>query len=155
MRRKKKIKRPIQSDPKYNNTLVAKFINYIMKEGKKSTAQRVVYDAFENIEKQVKKDPLEIFDLAIKNASPVLEVKSRRIGGAHYQVPREVRGERRIALAFRWIIQAAKSKKGKPMAFKLANELIEASQNTGAAIKKKQDTHRMAEANRAFAHFAW
>ena len=155
MRRKRKTKRPIQSDPKYNNTLVAKFINYIMKEGKKSTAQRVVYDAFENIEKQVKKDPLEIFDQAIKNASPILEVKSRRIGGAHYQVPREVRGERRIALAFRWIIQAAKTKKGKPMAFKLANELIEASQNQGAAIKKKQDTHRMAEANRAFAHFAW
>ena len=134
---------------------MAKFINYIMKEGKKSTAQRVVYGAFENIEKQAKKDPLEIFDQAVKNASPILEVKSRRIGGAHYQVPREVRGERRIALAFRWIIKAAHSKKGKPMAIKLANELIEASQNQGAAIKKKQDTHRMAEANRAFAHFAW
>ena len=134
---------------------MAKFINYIMKEGKKSTAQRVVYGAFENIEKQIKKDPLEIFDQAVKNASPILEVKSRRIGGAHYQVPREVRGERRIALAFRWIIQAAKSKKGKPMSIKLAAELIEASQNQGAAIKKKQDTHRMAEANRAFAHFAW
>ncbi|OGZ35316.1 MAG: 30S ribosomal protein S7 [Candidatus Portnoybacteria bacterium RIFCSPLOWO2_01_FULL_43_11] len=155
MRRKRKIKRQIQSDPKYNNTLVAKFINHIMKEGKKSTAQRVVYGAFENIEKQIKKDPLEIFDQAVKNASPILEVKSRRIGGAHYQVPREVRGERRIALAFRWIIQAAKSKKGKPMSIKLAAELIEASQNQGAAIKKKQDTHRMAEANRAFAHFAW
>lgn len=154
MRRKKKIKRPIQHDPKYNNSLVAKFINHLMFEGKKSTAQRVIYDTFDILEKK-KKEPLETFDLAIKNVSPLLEVKSRRIGGAHYQVPREVRGERRITLAIRWIIQAARTKKGKPMAEKLATELIEASQNTGAAIKKKQDTHRMAEANRAFAHFAW
>lgn len=155
MRRKRKAKQQIQSDPKYNNHLVAKFINHIMVDGKKSTAQRVIYDAFNNIEKQVKKDPLEIFDKAIKNASPFLEVKSRRIGGAHYQVPREVRGERKITLAMRWILKAARSKKGKPMAVKLAAELIEASQNAGAAVRKKQDTHRMAEANRAFAHFAW
>ena len=155
MRRKRKVKRQIQSDSKYNSALVAKFINHIMKEGKKSTAQRVVYSAFENIEKQIKKDPLEVFDQAIKNASPLLEVKSRRIGGAHYQVPREVKGERKTTLAMRWIIRAARSRKGKPMAEKLAHELVEASQNMGAAIKKKQDVHRMAESNRAFAHFAW
>jgi small subunit ribosomal protein S7 len=154
MRRKKKVKRPIQPDPKYNNTLVAKFINHLMFDGKKSTAQRVVYDAFDILAKK-KKEPLEVFDQAIKNVSPLLEVKSRRIGGATYQVPREVRGDRRITLTIRWIIQAVRAKKGKPMAEKLAAELLEASQNTGAAIKKKQDTHRMAEANRAFAHFAW
>ena len=155
MRRKRKVKRQIQSDSKYNSVLVAKFINHIMKEGKKSTAQKVVYSAFANIEKQIKKDPLEVFDQAIKNASPLLEVKSRRIGGAHYQVPREVKGERKTTLAMRWIIRAARSRKGKPMAEKLAHELVEASQNMGAAIKKKQDVHRMAESNRAFAHFAW
>ncbi len=119
-------------------------------------AQRVLYNAFEIIKKSSKsKDPLEVFDQAIKNVSPLVEVKSRRIGGAHYQVPREVRGERKMTLAIRWIIQAAKAKKGKPMAQKLAEELIDASQNTGAAVKKKQDTHRIAEANKAFAHFAW
>jgi small subunit ribosomal protein S7 len=156
MRRKKKIKRDINPDPKYNNGLVAKFINHLMKQGKKSVAQRVLYNAFEIIKKSSKsKDPLEIFDQAVKNVSPLVEVKSRRIGGAHYQVPREVRGERKITLAIRWIIQAAKAKKGKPMAQKLAEELIDASQNTGAAVKKKQDTHRIAEANKAFAHFAW
>lgn len=156
MRRKKKIKRDINPDPKYNNSLVAKFINHLMKQGKKSVAQRVLYNSFEIIKKSSKsKDPLEVFDQAIKNVSPLVEVKSRRIGGAHYQVPREVRGERKTTLAIRWIIQAAKAKKGKPMAQKLAEELIEASQNTGAAVKKKQDTHRIAEANKAFAHFAW
>ncbi len=156
MRRKKKVKREISSDPKYNNTLVAKFINHLMKGGKKSVAQKVLYDAFGILKKSAKsKDPLEIFDQAIRNVSPLLEVKSRRIGGAHYQVPREVRGERRVTLAIRWIIQAAKTKKGKPMAEKLAEELIDASNNTGTAVRKKQDTHRLAEANKAFAHFAW
>ena len=154
MRRKHKIKRQIIPDPKYQNTLVAKFINHLMRGGKKSVAQRVLYDAFEILTKQ-KKEPLEIFDQAIKNVSPFLEVKSRRIGGANYQVPREVRGERRTTLAMRWIIAASRNKKGKPMAEKLAQEMVEASQNTGVAIKKKTDTHRMAEANRAFAHFAW
>lgn len=154
MRRKHKIKRQIIPDPKYQNTLVAKFINHLMRGGKKSVAQGVLYDAFEILTKQ-KKEPLEIFDQAIKNVSPFLEVKSRRIGGANYQVPREVRGERRTTLAMRWIIAVARKKKGKPMAEKLAQEMVEASQNTGVAIKKKTDTHRMAEANRAFAHFAW
>lgn len=154
MRRKHKIKRQIIPDPKYQNILIAKFINHLMRRGKKSVSQRVVYDTFEVLRKQ-KKEPLEIFDQAIKNVSPLLEVKSRRIGGANYQVPREVKGERRITLAMRWIIEAARSRKGKPMAEKLAQELIEASQNTGAAIKKKIDTQRMAEANRSFAHFAW
>jgi len=155
MRRKKKVKRPLVPDPKYNNLLVAKFINYVMKDGKKSLAQRIVYGAFEIIEKKLKKDALEIFDQAVKNVSPLLEVRSRRIGGAHYQIPREVRGERKIALAFRWILQAARARKGKPMTERLAAELIDAYNNTGAAIKKKEDTHKMAEANKAFAHFGW
>jgi len=156
MRRKRKIKKEIKSDPKYDNTLVAKFINHLMKDGKKSVAQKIFYDAFDIIKKASKgKDPLEVFDEAIKNTSPLVEVKTRRIGGAHYQVPREVKGERRVTLAIRWIIQAAKTKKGKPMAQKLAEELIDASKNTGLAVKKKEDTHRIAEANKAFAHFAW
>ena len=158
MRRKKKVKRTINPDPKYNNTLVAKFINHLMKGGKKSVAQKVLYNAFDIIEKSkaVKdKEPLEVFDQAIKNASPLVEVKSRRIGGARYQVPREVRGERRVTLAMRWLLQAARAKKGKAMAQRLAEELIDASQNTGTAVKKKEDTHRIADANKAFAHFAW
>jgi len=156
MRRKRKVKRTIDPDPRYNNTLVAQFINYLMKDGKKSVAQKVFYGAFEILETTTKdKDPLEIFDQAIKNASPLVEVRSRRIGGAHYQVPREVRGERRLTLAIRWLIQAARAKKAKPMAQKLAAELLDASKNPGTAVKKKQDIHRMAEANKAFAHFAW
>jgi small subunit ribosomal protein S7 len=133
--------------------MVTKFINYLMKDGKKSTAQKVLYETFEAMEKQ-KKNPLEVFDLAIRNVSPSVEVRSKRVGGANYQVPHEVRGERKIALAFRWILAAAKSKKGMPMGKRLLQELLDASQNQGAAIKKKMDTHRMAEANKAFAHFA-
>ncbi|MAF20736.1 MAG: 30S ribosomal protein S7 [Parcubacteria group bacterium] len=157
MRRKRKIGRTIEPDPKYNNSLVAKFINYLMKDGEKSVAQRVLYGSFDIIKKSTKgkKDALEVFDVAIRNVSPVVEVKSRRIGGAHYQVPREVRGERKIALAARWIIQAAQARKGKPMAQKLAEELLEAAVNEGTAVKKKQDIHRMADANKAFAHFSW
>lgn len=156
MRRKKQVKRTIEPDPKYGNYLIAKFINHLMTGGKKSVAQRVIYDAFDIIEKESKgKDPVEVFDQAIKNASPFVEVKSRRVGGAHYQVPREVRGDRRVTLAMRWIIQAASKVKGKAMSERLANELLEASQNAGTAVKKKQDTHRVAEANKAFAHFAW
>ncbi len=156
MRRKKKVKRSINPDPKYNNTLVAKFINHLMKGGKKSVAQKVIYSAFEIIKKNTKdKDPIEVFDQAIKNVSPLVEVRSRRIGGARYQVPREVRGERRLTLAMRWLIQAARAKKGKPMSQRLAAELMDASKNTGVAVKKKQDIHRIAEANKAFAHFAW
>lgn len=156
MRRKRNIKKEIKPDPKYDNTLVAKFINHLMKNGKKSVAQKIFYNAFDIIKKASKnKDPLEVFDEAIKNTAPLVEVKTRRIGGAHYQVPREVRGERRVTLAIRWIIQAAKTKKGKPMAQKLAEELIDASKNTGLAVKKKEDTHRVADANKAFAHFSW
>lgn len=155
MRRKRKIKREINPDPKYNNNLVAQFINHLMKDGKKSVAQKIIYSAFDIIEKQTKKDALELFDLAIKNASPLVEVRSRRIGGARYQVPREVRGERKITLAIRWIIQMARAKKGKPINQRLAEELIEASKNQGSAIKKKEDMHRVADANKAFAHFGW
>jgi len=156
MRRKRSIKRTINPDPKYDNVLVAKFINHLMKGGKKSVAQTILYKSFDIIEKSLKdKDPLDVFDQAIKNVAPFVEVKSRRIGGAHYQVPKEVKGERKITLAMRWIINASRNKKGKPMHQKLAEELMEACKNEGTAIKKKQDMHRMAEANKAFAHFSW
>lgn len=155
MRRKKKEERGIGPDRKYDSVLVSKFVNSVMKDGKKNTAERVVYDAFVEIEKKTKKPPLEVFETAIKNVSPLLEVKSRRIGGASYQVPREVRGERRVTLAIRWILESARKQKGSPIAKRLAAELIAASNNDGSAIKKRTDTHRMAEANRAFAHFSW
>jgi len=156
MRRKRSVKRIINPDPKYDNVLVAKFINHLMKGGKKSVAQTIIYKSFDIIEKTIKdKDPIDVFDQAIKNVSPFVEVKSRRIGGANYQVPREVKGERKVTLAMRWIINASRNKKGKPMSQKLAEELLEAYKNEGLAIKKKQDMHRMAEANKAFAHFAW
>lgn len=156
MARGKKIKRhPIISDPLYNNVTVAKFINHIMERGKKTIARKIVYQAFNIIKEETKKEPLEVFDTALKNASPLLEVRSRRVGGATYQIPIEVKGDRKLTLAIRWIIQGAKSKKGKPMREKLAQEIMDAANNTGWAVKKKTDTHRMAEANRAFAHFAW
>ena len=155
MRRKRNIIRAILPDSKFSNVKVAKFINYTMKKGKKATAEGVVYRTFNVIEKKHQQDPLVVFDTALKNAGPTLEIKARRIGGATYQVPREVRGERRFALASRWILHAARSKKGKPMHEKLADELLSAAKNEGSAIKKKLDTHRMAEANKAFAHFAW
>lgn len=154
-RRNKKEKRNILPDPKYKNLAVAKFINVVMTEGKKSTAQKVVYDAFDIIREKTQKDPIGIFSQAIRNVSPLLEVKSKRVGGANYQVPVEVKGDRRIALSMRWIKDAARSKKGKSMAIRLAEELIDASNKQGASIKKREDTHRMAEANKAFAHFAW
>jgi small subunit ribosomal protein S7 len=147
-------KHKIAPDGIYNDTVVALFINKVMKGGKKTIAQKIVYGAFNIIKEKTKKDPLEIFKLAIENASPLLEVKPKRIGGATYQVPMEVRGERKLALATRWILDAARGKKGKPMAEKLSEELILASKNEGNAMKKKADTHRMAEANKAFAHFA-
>jgi len=152
---KKFKKYPIKPDPIYNNLTVSKFINQIMRRGKKTIARKIVYGAFDIIKEKTKKDSLEVFEQALKNASPLLEVKSKRIGGATYQVPVEVRGDRKLTLSMRWIIKGAKQKKGKPMKEKLAEELIEAANNTGWAIKKKTDTHRMAEANRAFAHFAW
>lgn len=156
MRRKVKNRNIVKPDAMYNSARLQKFMNNIMWDGKKTTATKVVYDAFDIIkEKTGNPNPLEVFDTAMRNASPVMEVRSRRIGGANYQVPREVRPERRIALATRWIIGAARSGKGKPMAVKLADELIAASKNEGAAIKKREDTHKMAESNKAFAHFAW
>lgn len=154
-RRKQAEKREIQPDIRYNSIPVARLINQVMRKGEKTKAEKIVYGAFDKIKKKTKKEPLDIFKKAIENASPLVEVKPRRIGGATYQVPREVKGERRTTLAMRWIIQAAKGKKGTPMHEKLAEELIVASQNTGPAVKKKEDTHRMAEANRAFAHFRW
>jgi len=154
-RRKKAKKREILPDSVYNNVKLAKLINQVMRRGKKNVARKIVYGALDFIQEKTKKDPLETFEKAIENASPLLEVKPKRVGGATYQVPREVRGDRRMALAMRWIIKAAKSKKGKSMKEKLAEELISASKNEGVAVKKKEDTYRMAEANRAFAHFAW
>jgi len=152
MRRFKK--HTIEPDRLYNDVVVAQFINKVMKKGKKLIAQKLVYRAFEAVKEKTKKNPLEIFKQAIENASPLLEVKPKRIGGATYQVPVEVKGERRLALAIKWILEGARAKKGKPMSEKLSQEIIDAANNTGGAVKKKQDTHRMAEANKAFAHFA-
>ncbi|MDD5567572.1 MAG: 30S ribosomal protein S7 [Patescibacteria group bacterium] len=154
MRGNKAARRKIEADPKHNNLIIAKFINYVMRRGKKSVAQAIIYDMLDDISKKTKQDPLEIFDRGLKNVTPILEVKSRRIGGANYQIPVEVRGDRRITLAMRWLIKAAQTRKGMPMSQKLAEEFIAASNNQGEAIKKKEDVHRMAEANRAFAHFA-
>ena len=147
-------RRDIEPDSTYDSVTVAKFINYVMRKGKKSIARKIVYGALEVAKEKTKKEPLQVLDEALKNSSPDMEVRPKRIGGATYQVPMEVKGERKMALAMRWIIQAAKSKKGKAMKEKLAEELINAASNTGPAVKKKEDTHRMAEANRAFAHFA-
>ncbi|OGY62238.1 MAG: 30S ribosomal protein S7 [Candidatus Harrisonbacteria bacterium RIFCSPHIGHO2_01_FULL_44_13] len=155
MRKKRNYKREHKPDFKYGNVAVGRFTNYVMEKGKKSTAEKIVYGAFDFIHKQTNQEPMAIFEKAMENASPLVEVASRRIGGANYQVPREVRGDRKFMLAARWIIRAARAKKGHPMAQKLAEEILAASKNEGAAIKKKQDTHRMAEANRAFAHFSW
>ena len=143
-------------DFQYNSTKVEKFINYVMKGGKKNTARSIVYGAFDVIKEKTKNDnPLEVFDGALKNASPLVEVRPRRVGGANYLVPREVRADRKLGLAMRWILEAARSKKGVPMYLKLADELIAASKNEGTAVTKKNNTHKMAEANKAFAHFAW
>ena len=156
MRRKVKNRNIVDPDIMYNSQKLGKFINTVMWSGKKETARKIVYGAFDVIkEKTGNPNPLEIFDTAIKNAGPLVEVRSRRIGGANYQVPREVRPERRTALAMRWIIEAARGKKGEAMQKKLAEELILASKNEGSACKKRDDTHKMAEANKAFAHFAW
>ena len=155
VRKPLKKKNIVEPDFKYSSPLVAVFINKIMKEGKKSIAEKIVYHALERAEKELGKPALEALDTALNNAGPQLELKSRRIGGANYQIPYEVRGERKMALAMRWIIDAARSGKGKPMEEKLAQEIVNAFNNTGIAIKKKTDTHKMAEANKAFAHFAW
>ena len=156
------MRRPVKNrnirtpDRKYNSLKLSMLVNYVMKEGKKSVAEKVVYDALEVIKTSAKiEDPMIIFDTAMKNTGPMMEIRSRRVGGANYQVPREVRPERRDALALTWILEAARGKKGKPMAEKLAEELILASKSEGEAIKKRDNVHKMAEANKAFAHFAW
>ncbi len=155
MRRRRAEKRPIDPDPRYGDTMVAKFINAIMRDGKKSVARRIVYEAFEIIQQRTKQDPLEVFRKAISNVAPVVEVRSRRIGGANYQIPMEVREDRRIALAMRWIKQYARERRDKSMALKLAAELIAAANGEGGAVRKRDEVHRMAEANRAFAHYRW
>jgi len=154
MRGKPAPKRKIEGDSRYNDTDVAKFINYIMKRGKKTVAEKVVYGAFDIIKEETKQDPRHVFFKALKKVSPLVEVRGRRVGGANYQIPYQVRGERRFALGCRWLIEAANSRKGKPMAQKLAIEISDAVKGEGAAIKKRDDVHRMAQANKAFAHFA-
>lgn len=155
MRKKRAEKRFIKPDPKFNDMLVAKFINSLMFDGKKSKAREVVYNAFEIIEERTQKSGIEIFKKAISNTQPLIEVRSRRVGGATYQVPTEVRPERRSALAMRWLKTYSRARNEKSMSAKLASELIAASNNEGSAVKKKEDTHKMAEANKAFAHFKW
>lgn len=155
MRRPIKKRAILEPDIKYSNVLVAKFINKIMKGGKKSVARKIVYAAFDLAEEQTKKPAIEVFDKAMSNVSPSVELRSKRVGGANYQVPVEVRPERRTALAIRWIVNSARAQKGKPMAERLAVEFVNAFNNTGGAIKKRQDVQRMAEANKAFAHFNW
>ncbi len=154
MRKKRVYKKHYKGDTKHARTDIGRLINYIMRDGKKSIAERVVYDAFDRIKELTKEEGIVVFDRAMENTQPLLEVASRRVGGANYQVPREVTPARKFVLALRWIVGAAKSRKGRPMGEKLADEIIAASKNEGTAIKKKLDTHRMAEANRAFAHFA-
>jgi small subunit ribosomal protein S7 len=155
MRKRRAEKRFVKPDPKFNDVLVARFINALMYEGKKSVAQKVVYSALDIIEEKTKKPGLEIFKLAVTNTQPLIEVKSRRVGGATYQVPTEVRPERRAALAMRWLKSYSRQRGEKSSAQKLAAELIAASNDEGSSVKKKEDTHRMAEANKAFAHFKW
>jgi small subunit ribosomal protein S7 len=154
-RRHETKKYPLIPDPVYNSVLVAQFINNLMKKGKKSVAQQILYGSFGIIEEKVGKSPLEVFNKAIENVKPELEVKSRRVGGATYQVPVEVRPERRTALAMRWLISYARARQGHSMSEKLADEFIDAFNNTGSTIKKKEDTRKMAEANKAFAHYKW
>ena len=147
--------RKVIPDPKYNSELVARFIRKIMRDGKKSVAEGILYDALEIIEQKAKKPPLEIFEKAVDNIKPMIEVKSRRVGGSTYQVPTEIRPSRRTALGIRWIIEFSRKRPEQGMAAKLAGELLDAANNRGAAAKKKEDTHKMAEANKAFAHFRW
>ena len=154
-RRRRAERRNPLPDPRYNSVDLSRFINKLMLSGKKTVAQRIVYNALDQIENDVRLPPLDVFTQAVRNATPMVEVKSRRVGGATYQVPTEVRPERRLALAMRWILNSARSRSGRPMAQCLAQELIEASRNQGAAVKRKEDLYRMAEANRAFVHYRW
>ena len=148
-------KRDVLPDPIYNSKLVSRLINNIMQDGKKGTAQTILYNAFDIIAEKTGREPMEVFEEAIENIMPVLEVKARRIGGANYQVPVEVRPERRITLGLRWLVQYSRSRGEKTMEQRLANEIIDAANNTGASVKKREDTHKMAEANKAFAHYRW
>ncbi len=154
-RRREVPKREILPDPKFGSTQITKFVNMIMQSGKKATAESIMYNALDTIGERSKGDSLEVLDQALENVSPMVEVKSRRVGGATYQVPVEVRADRRVTLAMRWIIDAARKRGEKSMKLKLAGELMDASENRGSAVKKREDTHRMAEANKAFAHFRW
>jgi small subunit ribosomal protein S7 len=156
MRRKVKNRNIVGPDIKFNQERIEKFINYVMQEGKKNGARKIVYQAFELIKEKAKvEDPMEVFDTALKNTAPLMEVRSRRVGGANYQVPREVRPERKMFLGMKWMIEAARAKKGQPMHVKLADEIVAAFKNEGEAVKKRENTHKMADANKAFAHFAW
>lgn len=154
-RRNRPPKRKVAPDPKYNNVQVAMFINRVMQDGKKSTARRVVYDAFDMIEERASKNPVEVFEQALNNAMPVVEVKGRRVGGSTYQVPVEVNPYRRVSLGMRWLLAAALARGGRTTADKLANELMDAALGQGAAVRKKEDVHKMAEANRTFSHYRW
>lgn len=154
-RRRRVPKRQVLPDPKYGDALVTKFMNNVMKDGKKAVAEKIVYGAFDVIQDRTREDPVKVFRRALENVQPMVEVKSRRVGGSTYQVPIEVRPERQLALAMRWIIQYARQRGGRSMRDKLAAELMEASHSRGNAVKKKEDTHRMAEANRAFSHYRW
>jgi small subunit ribosomal protein S7 len=154
-RRNRPVKRSIAPDPVYNSEAVSKFVNVVMHDGKRSTAEHIVYDALRIAARQAKKEPIEVFDGALRNATPLLEVKPRRVGGATYQVPIEIRPERRLALARRWLVRFARQRGGRSMAEKLAYELLDASNNTGGAVKRKEETHRMAESNKAFSHFRY
>lgn len=155
MRKRRAVKRDVLADPIYNSKLVTKLVNQVMLDGKKGTAQTILYDAFDMIKEKTGKDPMEVFDKAMENIRPALEVKSRRVGGANYQVPIEVRGDRAQALALRWLVNYARLRGGHSMAQNLANEIMDAAEGTGAAVKKREDTHKMAEANKAFAHYRW
>jgi small subunit ribosomal protein S7 len=154
-RRAKVQRREILPDPKYGSELVTRFVNKVMERGKKGTAERIVYDAFDIVEARMGRGALEVFQGALHNATPIIEVKPRRVGGATYQVPVQIEGRRRQSLAIRWLLTSAKNRNGKTMQEKLANELLDAFNNTGATIKRREDTHRMAEANKAFAHYRW
>ena len=155
MRKRRATKRDVLADPIYNSKLVTKLVNRLMYDGKKGVAQTILYDAFDMIKEKTGSEPMEVYEKALENLKPALEVKSRRVGGANYQVPVEVRADRSEALALRWLVQYARLRGGHSMAENLANEIIDASNGVGAAVKKREDTHRMAEANKAFAHFRW
>ena len=154
-RKKQAPKRIFYPDSKYNSLILAKFINFVMYDGKKSTSEKIIYKALEKIKNKTKEDPIKIFDTAIANIRPNLEVRSRRIGGATYQVPQEVKSKRSQTLALRWLLESTRKRKNKSMSDKLFNELMDASQNKGSSIKKREDTHKMAESNKAFAHYRW